>query len=166
MYLLSMKSALMKKSDTDHLKRILEICGTPDEEFMSKIHSDSVSCACMLFGSWHNCYVSYLVPYSAQARTYVSSLPHFERKNFSKLFPGASAEAVDLLDQLLCMDPDRRPTAAQALEYPYLERYYCPDDEVCCGWFVCSCVHLHAFIRVSVNPSDADLDIVGAYLHE
>lgn len=72
-----------------------------------------------------------------QARTYVSSLPPYERKDFSKFFVGTSPEAIDLLDRLLCLDPDRRPTAAQALEHPYLEQYHCPDDEVCS-----LCVHI------------------------
>ena len=38
--------------------------------------------------------------------------------------------AVDLLEKLLVMDPDRRLTAEQALAHPYFANYADPDDEV------------------------------------
>lgn len=38
--------------------------------------------------------------------------------------------AVELLEKLLVMDPDRRLTAEQALAHPYLANYADPDDEV------------------------------------
>jgi len=38
--------------------------------------------------------------------------------------------AVDLLEKLLVMDPDRRLTAEQALTHPYFANYADPDDEV------------------------------------
>ena len=38
--------------------------------------------------------------------------------------------AVDLLEKLLVMDPDRRLTAEQALAHSYFANYADPDDEV------------------------------------
>ena len=64
------------------------------------------------------------------ARSYVASLPHYPRKDFMSFFVGANPTAVDLLGQLLDMDPDKRPTAAEALDHPYLAKYHDPEDEV------------------------------------
>lgn len=65
-----------------------------------------------------------------QARTYIESLPHYPKKDFHKFFVGANSVAINLLEQLLTMDPDRRPTAEQALEHPYFTKYHILEDEV------------------------------------
>ena len=57
-------------------------------------------------------------------------MPSFPRKDFSKFFVGANPIAVDLLNKLLVMDPDRRLTAEEALAHPYFVNYADPDDEV------------------------------------
>ncbi len=57
-------------------------------------------------------------------------MPKFPRKDFSSFFVGANPLAVDLLDKLLVMDPDRRLTAEQALAHPYFANYSDPEDEV------------------------------------
>ena len=57
-------------------------------------------------------------------------MPTFPKKDFSKYFVGANKLAVDMLEKLLVMDPDRRLTAEQALAHPYLANYADPDDEV------------------------------------
>jgi p38 MAP kinase len=88
----------------DQLTRILQIVGTPDAEFMSKITSDT-------------------------ARAYISSLPYFQKKDFDSYFQGANPLAIDLLRCLLTVDPDRRITAEGALQHPYLADYADPDDE-------------------------------------
>jgi len=91
----------------DHLTRILQICGTPDAEFMRKIECDS-------------------------ARSYVKSLPPFPKKDFHSFFVGANPKAIDLLMRLLLLDPDRRPTAEEALSHPYLAKFHVADDEPIC----------------------------------
>jgi p38 MAP kinase len=91
----------------EHLTRIVQICGTPDKALMDKIDNES-------------------------ARSYVASLPHYPRKDFMSFFVGANPTAVDLLGQLLDMDPDKRPTAAEALDHPYLAKYHDPEDEPEC----------------------------------
>ena len=67
------------------------------------------------------------------ARSYVASLPNYPRKDFHSFFVGANPNAVELIGQLLDMDPDRRPSAAEALTHPYLAKYHDPEDEVCTG---------------------------------
>ena len=72
----------------------------------------------------------YTLYFLSQAQRYIRSLPQFPKKNFYEYFVGANPVAVSLLDQLLCLDPDRRPSAKEALNHPYFERLHQPDDEV------------------------------------
>ncbi|CAD8157000.1 unnamed protein product [Paramecium pentaurelia] len=50
-------------------------------------------------------------------------------RDFEKLFPNGSKEAIDLLRQLFEYDPTKRITAEQALRHPYLSKYHIPEDE-------------------------------------
>jgi len=88
----------------DQLTRILELCGTPGEETLTKITSE-------------------------EARNYIRSLPAMEKKNFSSVFSGASPMAIDLLESMLELDADKRITAEQTLAHPYLAQYADPSDE-------------------------------------
>lgn len=92
------------KDHIDQLLRIMTLCGTPDAEFMKKITSE-------------------------EARRYVRTLPIMKRKNFNEIFVGANPLAIDLLDQMLKLDSDLRPTAEQALAHPYLAQHADPSDE-------------------------------------
>ena len=65
-----------------------------------------------------------------QAKTYIESMPNFPKKDYTKFFIGANPKAVDVLDRLLVMDPDRRASAAELLEHPYFANYADPEDEV------------------------------------
>ena len=67
---------------------------------------------------------------SLKARSYVKSLPPFPKKDFYSFFVGANPKAIDLLMRLLLLDPDRRPTAEEALSHPYLAKFHVADDEV------------------------------------
>ncbi|KAK0400105.1 hypothetical protein QR680_003360 [Steinernema hermaphroditum] len=88
----------------DQLTRIMNVVGTPNEEFLQKISSE-------------------------EARNYIRNLPKMQRKDFRTFFANASPEAVDLLEKTLNLDPDLRPTAAEAMEHPYLRQYHDPQDE-------------------------------------
>ncbi|XGW31474.1 hypothetical protein V3C99_009995 [Haemonchus contortus] len=88
----------------DQLTRIMNIVGTPDEEFLAKIQSE-------------------------EARNYIRNLPKMPRKDFKKLFATASPAAIDLLEKMLQLDPDYRPTAAEAMEHEYLAAYHDASDE-------------------------------------
>merc|ERR1712223_1321786 len=88
----------------DQLTRILTLCGTPNEETLSKITSE-------------------------EARNYIRSLNFMPRKNFSEVFKGANPLAIDLLEKMLDVDADRRITAEQALAHQYLAQYADPTDE-------------------------------------
>ena len=57
-------------------------------------------------------------------------MPTFPKKDFTKYFIGANPKAVEVLDRLLVMDPDRRASAAELLTHPYFANYSDPEDEV------------------------------------
>ncbi|CAG9804177.1 unnamed protein product [Chironomus riparius] len=96
---------LFPGSDHIHqLNLIMEILGTPGDEFMKKISSES-------------------------ARNYIKSLKVMKKRDFKDVFHGANPLAIDLLEKMLELDADKRINAEQALAHPYLEKYSDPTDE-------------------------------------
>ena len=63
------------------------------------------------------------------ALKYVKSLPEKEKVNLETLFPGTPPEALDLIDKLLDMNPERRITTEQALKHPFLASLHDEEDE-------------------------------------
>ncbi|KAF7992963.1 hypothetical protein HCN44_005744 [Aphidius gifuensis] len=92
---------------TDHIHQlnlIMEVLGTPHDEFMQKMSSES-------------------------ARNYIQSLPPLKKKNFKDVFRGANPQAIELLELMLELDADKRITAEQALAHAYLSQYADLTDE-------------------------------------
>lgn len=66
---------------------------------------------------------------SSLAKTMLESLEASEPKSLAEIFPTASDEALDLLNKLLQFNPEKRLTAEEALEHPYVAQFHNEDDE-------------------------------------
>ncbi|AIO02212.1 mitogen-activated protein kinase, putative [Leishmania panamensis] len=51
------------------------------------------------------------------------------RRTFAELLPNASADALDLIQRLMCFNPNRRISAKEALGHPYVAAFHRPDEE-------------------------------------
>lgn len=88
----------------DQLKKIMRLTGTPDSTLVQKMQSKD-------------------------AQSYVQGLPPQKKKNFREVFPDMDKNAVDLLEGMLLLDPERRLTADQGLSHPFLSEYHDPETE-------------------------------------
>merc|ERR1711972_1251355 len=66
------------------------------------------------------------------AATMLESLPTAAKQNLSEVFPSASPEAIDLMRLCLQFNPNKRPSAKDALSHPYVVQFHNPDDEFDC----------------------------------
>ncbi|KAI8065404.1 kinase-like domain-containing protein [Gilbertella persicaria] len=55
--------------------------------------------------------------------------PPTEPVDFNALFPTATEESLDLLRQLLCLDPAKRLTVKEALKHPFVQPFSDPAEE-------------------------------------
>ena len=88
----------------EQVNLIIGLRGTPDEDTKKQISNE-------------------------YALKYIDSLPVKPKVPLQELFPGAPAEALDLLDRMLDMNPGRRVTVEEALNHPFLETMHDPEDE-------------------------------------
>ena len=102
--LIARKPVFPGTNSQHQLKLIFDLLGTPKANELHGIRQD-------------------------KARKYVERLKPMKRKKFSRVFPQASRVALDLLDQLLVFDPQRRLGVGEALAHPYLAALHCPEDE-------------------------------------
>ena len=68
------------------------------------------------------------------------------RKNLTDLFPDSPHDALDMLQSLLQFNPDKRMTAEEALNHPYLAKFHNPSEE-------------HALTYDVVPPVDDDVQL-------
>jgi len=85
-------------STIDQLNLIVSVLGTPTPAAISKIRNENV-------------------------RTIIQSLPRRDPEKLENLFPKADVRALGLLQRLLDLDPDKRPSAELALQDPYFDDY-------------------------------------------
>ncbi|XP_034045442.1 mitogen-activated protein kinase 3 [Thalassophryne amazonica] len=102
--MLSNRPLFPGKHYLDQLNHILGILGSPSQEDL-------------------NCIIN------MKARNYLQNLPFKNRVPFSKIYPKADSNALDLLCCMLTFNPIKRISVEEALAHPYLEQYYDPTDE-------------------------------------
>ena len=90
--MLTGKPLFTSRSSFDQLLVIFRVMGTPDEE------------------TW---------PGVTGFKHYTQQLPMWKPVSLPNLFPACSVECVDLLGQLLSLDPAKRLSAKQALAHPF-----------------------------------------------
>ncbi|KAJ5421078.1 hypothetical protein N7465_003597 [Penicillium sp. CMV-2018d] len=90
-----------------HFKLITEMFGKPPKEIMETVYSDITM-------------------------QFVNSLPEAEPQSLRATLGDADSEAIDLLEKMLDIDPQKRITAADALPHPYLSTYSDSNDEPEC----------------------------------
>lgn len=91
--------------DLDQLNHILNILGSPSQEDL-------------------NCIIN------PKAKSYLQTLEKKPKIPWTRLFPDADANALDLLGKMLTFNPNKRITVEEALAHPYFSQYYDPNDEV------------------------------------
>jgi p38 MAP kinase len=96
----------------EQYRLIIRLCGSPDEELMCKIEAQN----------------------SPAMRMVVERMGGVcERKKFHEHFHSLENtipdEAINLLDKILVLDPDRRISVHDALSSEYLKEYSMPSDE-------------------------------------
>ena len=80
----------------DQIKKINDILGSPSEEDMSFI-------------------------YDSDARKFLNDLPKTEKISFQQIYKNANPLALDLLEKMLCFNPQKRINIQQCLEHPYFK---------------------------------------------
>jgi mitogen-activated protein kinase 15 len=91
-------------SPTNQLDRILQFTGRPTKEDISSMQVGGVE-------------------------EIIKGIPEVEGKSIQEMFPNAAPEALDFLRGMLQFNPERRMTAEEALNHPYLYDFHNPDDE-------------------------------------
>lgn len=102
--LLGGKPMFRGRDYVDQLNQILAVLGTPDDATLKRIGSQ-------------------------RAQIYIRSLPKTPRVPFSRMYPRATPQALDILDKMLTFDPAKRITVEDALKHPYLATYHDSTDE-------------------------------------
>lgn len=91
-------------STMNQIERIIEVTNIPSQEDIAAIAS----------------------PY---AGTMIEALPNLHFKVLGELFPGATAEAVDLLRSCFYFNPDNRPSAEDGLRHIFVAEFHNDEEE-------------------------------------
>jgi p38 MAP kinase len=102
--LLTRRTLFPGNDHIDQLTQIMSHVGKPSETFLNRITS-------------------------ANARSYILSMPAFPKKSFDVIFPNASPIAREILNHMLMLDPEERFSAEDCLRHPYFASYHDPEDE-------------------------------------
>ncbi|NXD87453.1 MK15 kinase, partial [Halcyon senegalensis] len=92
-------------STVNQIEQILRVIPAPSPEDMLAMQTDYRASVINRMSSWH-------------------------RLTFEEILPSSTPlPALDLLKKLLVFNPDKRLTAEEALQHPYVKRFHCPARE-------------------------------------
>jgi mitogen-activated protein kinase 1/3 len=103
--LIGRKPIFTGKDHLDQIKKILGVIGTPSEEAMD----------------W--------LPPKSPARAFIKKIPVATKQAWQKLYPKASASAVEAIEAMLTFSPVVRKDVEGCLNMPYYSQLHMPDDE-------------------------------------
>jgi len=95
-------------STTNQIDRILEVTGRPSKEDIEAIQSE----------------------FAAQMLENLPDPP--APRTMEHMYPSADGDSIDMLQKLLMFNPDKRMTADEALEHPYVAQFHVVEDEINC----------------------------------
>jgi len=93
----SAKKQQIYQSPFDQIRLIFDVLGKPSEEEINKLEDK-------------------------QAQQYMRDLPDKDPQDFTKKFPVATPDAIDLLTRMLTFDVEQRINVEDALNHPYFSR--------------------------------------------
>ncbi|CAG9333634.1 unnamed protein product [Blepharisma stoltei] len=67
------------------------------------------------------------------AEAYIANLPDQQKASWSSLYPNADPLALDLLDKMIVINPEKRWAASHCLEHPYFKDLHDIEDEPLAG---------------------------------
>ena len=105
--LLGAKAIFPGKDSLHQLRLVVELLGVPTAHELALIENEQA--------------VQYIR--NLRPKEVAAAEPAAAVKRFARLYPSADPKLLDLLARLLQFDPNKRPTAAEALEHPYLAAY-------------------------------------------
>ncbi|KAL8023654.1 putative rho-associated protein kinase [Plasmopara halstedii] len=85
-------------------------------------------------------------------RQFLIQNPHVPKIDWTKIFPEANPEGLDLLDRLLQFDPSKRITAAEALEHPYVSQWRDSQLEQPCHADIATKLTQFDYAQMSYDP--------------
>ena len=95
-------------STLNQLDRVMEVTGRPNKEDIVALNSPV-------------------------AQTMLESLPTTKTKKIRDIFPTASDEAIDMMQNLMRFNPTKRLSVEEALAHPFVSQFHNPEDEPTCN---------------------------------
>ncbi|EDQ86144.1 uncharacterized protein MONBRDRAFT_35273 [Monosiga brevicollis MX1] len=95
------------RNAVDHMNRVLDLVGSPSDDDLTWIPKEST-------------------------RSYLKRLDKKTRADFATTFPGATPEALEMLEAIMQFDPRKRPSADKLIAFSYFHNsgYRDPNEEV------------------------------------
>jgi len=94
-------------------------------DFIDQIHT-----ICSILGTPEASELSFIPEENSAARSFIQNrFGYMPPQDLRVLYPEACESQCDLLEQLVRFDPNKRPSACEALRHPYLDDLHDEDDE-------------------------------------